>query len=61
MTESKYTCSCENTKFEIHIGFIRCCKCKREYRVCGFASPDRFNYQREYIIKIPKALLGDNK
>ena len=50
----KYICSCENDTFEILTGVVRCNACLREYSVSGFASPDRFNAERDRYIKFDK-------
>jgi len=48
----QYICECGQSSWTIRQDHIRCSNCGKEYRVTGFASPSRFNTQKQYFRKI---------
>lgn len=40
-----YTCQCGTSLWSIHVGFIKCARCLKEYTIetVAFLDPSRFN------------------
>lgn len=46
-----YTCICGGQEFSIHIGFIRCVKCQRRYKLRRFKA---LSGAEAFVLELPK-------